>query len=108
MNLFDHPDHEPKRLRPRKLTEREKAALRSQHDDWLRYIVVSAFDGMAIGTAIALALIWFDINGIGSLLANSQHKTGYTLLLVGGLAHTFGMVVAGTAIWLRAVRESEE
>jgi hypothetical protein len=92
---------------PRQLTEAERAAVQAEHWSWLRYIAISACDGMALGALIAVTLIRLDVQHIGSMLARSSHELGYTALLIAGFAHTFGMVVSGTAIWLRATERRE-
>ena len=95
------------RFPPRALTEAERAAVRAEHWSWIRFIVLSACDGMALGALIAVLIIRLDIHDIGTMLAASRHEFGYTALLIGGFAHTFGMVIAGTAIWLRATESNE-
>lgn len=92
----------------RKLTETERQKIRHEHSSWLRHIAVGAIDGVLVGMFVGLAIIGFDINGIGSMLANSKHQIGYTLLLLAGLAQTFGMVSAGMAVWLKATQEDED
>ena len=89
------------------LTDLERAVIRGEHFNWLKYIARAALDGMLIGLAVGLAIIFFDINSIGSMLQKSQNQMGYTLMLLGGLAHTFGMVSAGMSIWIKATQEEE-
>ena len=91
----------------RRYNEAERAAVKTQHWSWIRFIFLSALDGMAIGALIAIVIIKLDLHGVGTMLANSNHQTGYTLLLIGSFAHTFGMVVCGSAIWLRATEEDK-
>ena len=91
----------------RLLTEEERAAVRAQHWSWIRYIILSAADGMALGALVAVAIIRLDLHNIGSMLANSQHEFGYTALLIASFAHTFGMVAASSAIWLRATEPED-
>ncbi len=95
-NRFDKP-----------LTDEDRKQIRAEHFNWLRYIARAALDGALIGLAVGLAVIFFDINGIGSMLHKSQNQTGYTVMLLGALAHTFAMVSAGMAIWIRATQEEE-
>ena len=102
------PDsNEPDQRSRRIVTEAERKAVKAQHWYWLRFIAVSALDGMAIGALVAIAIIKLDLHGVGTMLANSNHQTGYTLLLIGSFAHTFGMVVCGSAIWLRSTEEDK-
>ncbi len=86
------------------MSEAEREAAHALHWDWLKYIATSVADGAALGAVVALAIIGLNYKGIGDMLANSQHSTGYTLLLIFGFAYTFAMVVSGTAIWFRATR----
>lgn len=92
---------------PRKITEKERARIRAQHSEWLRHIAIAAIDGILIGFAVGVAIIYFDINGIGTMLGRSDHQIGYTFMLLAGLAHTFGMVSAGMSIWLKATQENK-
>lgn len=94
------PDEEIHEQRP--LTPAEREELQAEHRSWIRYIFLSALDGMALGALVAVVLIQFDVNGIGQLLANSAHPWGFKAMLIVGFAHTFGMVVTGLAIWWRA------
>ena len=111
MNLnskIPDPSEEKRKPPPRPLSEAERRAVRAQHWDWVRYILISAADGAALGALIGVLIIRFNFHDIGDMLAASPHATGYTLMLIIGLAHTFGMVSAGTAIWLRATQEEDE
>lgn len=99
------PDEEKIEQRP--LTQAEREELRAEHRSWIRYIFLSALDGIALGALVAVVLIQFDVNGIGQLLANSAHPWGFALMLIVGFAHTFGMVVSGLAIWWRAVGKQD-
>ncbi|MGI9399747.1 MAG: hypothetical protein ACR2O0_00710 [Rhizobiaceae bacterium] len=99
----NEPDQGPRRI----VTEAERAAVKAQHWSWIRFIFLSALDGMAIGALVAIAIIRLDLHGVGTMMANSNHQTGYTLLLIGSFAHTFSMVVCGSAIWLRSTEEDK-
>lgn len=100
--------NEPKYKRPqRKLSDAERTEIRNEHASWLKHIAIGAIDGVLVGIAVGLAIIWLDINGIGTMLARSGNQLGYTALLLAGLAQTFGMVAAGAAIWLRATKEED-
>lgn len=99
----DGADRRPQRP----LSEAERRAVNAEHWDWLKYIAISAADGAALGALIAVLIIRFNLHEIGDLLANSAHSAGYTLMLIIGMAHTFGMVAAGTAIWIRATQDKE-
>lgn len=103
----DSPDNGGEKPPPRQLTEAERRAVRAEHWGWIRYIALSAADGAALGALLAVLIIRFNFHEIGDMLAASPHATGYTLMLIVGMAHTFGMVAAGTAIWLRATQEKD-
>lgn len=100
----DDPDTNPK---PKPVTPAQREKMRAEHWSWLRFIFLAACDGMALGALVAVLAIRFNMNGIGDLLASSDHQAGYTLMLVAGFAHTFGMVVSGCAIWWRATSEQD-
>ncbi len=89
----------------RKVSEAERAEIRREHDAWLRTIMIGAIDGALIGIAVGVAIIGLDINGIGAMLSRSSNQIGYTFMLLAGLAHTFGMVVAGMSIWLKSTED---
>ena len=99
----DHPDREEGYRPPKhKLSEAEKERLKHQHWDWLSFIALCALGGIATGALVAWAVLRFDINGIGSMIARSGHWMGYTALLVGGFASTFGMITMGIGIMVRS------
>lgn len=89
----------------RKISDAERAEIRKEHDSWLRTIMIGAIDGVLIGIAVGIGIIVMDINGIGTMLNNSSNQIGYTLLLLAGLAQTFGMVVAGMSVWLKSTED---
>lgn len=103
----DHPDAPVEAPPVRPLTAREKARLEAQHWSWIRMIAGQSLAGMAIGALAALAVIYLDINQIGSMIAASPNRGVATALLLWGFASIFGMATAGTAIWMRAVYGDE-
>ena len=99
----DHPDREEGyQPEKRKLSEAEKERLKLQHWDWIGFIALCALGGIAVGALAAWAVLRFDINGIGSMIARSGYWMGYTALLVGSFASTFGMISMGIGIMVRS------
>lgn len=98
----DRPEEQEEKRWRRPLSEREKANIREEHKSWLIYIALLALGGITLGVVIAAGVIQLDVNGIGSMLARSPNRVGFTLLFAGGLASTFGMVVMGVGIMIRA------
>jgi hypothetical protein len=98
------PDHKGWKPDKRKMTEARRAELKGQHRDWIRHILVSALVGMALGVIAAAILLKLDFNGLGTMLASSHHRFGYTALLVIGFAYTASMVAMGVGITLKAVK----
>lgn len=64
--------------------------------------------GIFIGILCAWLIMQYDINRIGTMIANSDDRFVFTFLLMSGFAVTFAMVAVGTAIWMRAVHEEDE
>lgn len=101
-------DRPPLHERERKsLNERERKRLTNQHQDWLRFIAFWSFAGAVAGILLVWAMVQFDFGGIGSLLARSGQRIGYTALLAAGFASLFGAAVCGVAIMIRADRGGE-
>lgn len=89
------------------MSEQEKERLRLQHKDWIGTIIFHSIAGFIMGALIVAAIMWLDINGIGSMIANSDKKIALITLLVAGFGSTFGMAVSGTAIWFKATEQKE-
>ena len=63
----------------------------------IRFLIVHAANGMAIGSSFLLLAIWFNVGGIGSLL--DKDTTGLaTFILFFQNALTFGAVSMGVAV----------
>lgn len=99
----EHPEAPVRNQPQRPMSEREKSRIAAQHRSWISMIIMQSGVGAIIGTMLALAVMHYDINRIGSMIASSKDGIGYSLLFIFGFATLFGMVVSGTAIWLRAV-----
>jgi len=105
--MIDPEDDEDKRYKP-PMTEQEKERLRLQHKDWINTIIFHSAAGFLFGALAVVAILWLDINGIGSMVANSDRKIAFVVLLVAGFGSTFGMAVSGTAIWFKATEDTQE
>ena len=73
---------------------------RDDHREMMRFLALNALAGALIGLAVAGAILWFDIGGLGVLVARSANPVLPVLLLAGPLAITFAATVAGSAIML--------
>lgn len=103
----DHPDHAVEAPPQRPMSQRERDQIAAQHRSWISMIILQSAVGIVIGTLLALAVMHYDINRIGTMIAASKDGPAYAALFIFGFATLFGMVVSGTAIWLRAVSEEE-
>ena len=63
----------------------------------IRFMLVHIANGMVIGCAFLLGLIWFDVGGLGRLLAKDQSGLA-TFVLFFQTALTFGAVSMGVAV----------
>jgi hypothetical protein len=63
----------------------------------IRFMLVHAANGMAIGCTFLLILIWFDIFGVGALLTKDRSGLA-TAVLFFQTALTFGAVSMGVAV----------
>lgn len=86
----------------RRLTPGAQAILRREHASWIRHIVKSALVGFALGIICAVVFLRLDFNGLGSMLASSPNRWGYTALLLVGFAYTGGLLVMGAGIMAKA------
>lgn len=76
---------------------REEA--RRDHARMLRFLAFNAALGMALGLAVAAAILLFDVGGIGSRVARSTDPFLPLLLIGFPMALIFGGAVTATAIW---------
>lgn len=87
------------------ITPKERDRLKKQHNHWLWLIALSTLAGGVIGVLIVWSILYFDIGNLGSMLARSQHRFGYTALLTAGFASLFGMAICGATIMFEADRK---
>jgi hypothetical protein len=66
--------------------------------DLIRLVLWNGLAGAMLGVLFAAFLVYWDVGGIGTLLARSDQPIPALLLLFGGFAVTFGSAVCGTAI----------
>ncbi len=64
----------------------------------IRLLAWNALAGAVLGILFAAFLVYWDVAGLGSLLAKSDRPLPALFLLFGGFAITFGSAVCGTAI----------
>lgn len=89
------------------ISPQEQARIKAEHNRWLWVIALGTLAGGVLGVCVAWAIIYFDVGNLGSMLARSNHRIGYTALLTAGFASLFGMTVAGAAIMYEADRPRE-
>ncbi len=63
----------------------------------VRFMLTHVANGMAIGCASLLGMIWFDVLGLGTLL-EKDHSGLATAVLFFQTAMTFGAVSMGVAV----------
>ena len=72
----------------------------------LKFLFRSMCDGIAIGWALLLFLIWSDIGGIGTMIHTSSLGEMATAMLAVVFAITFGSVGMGVAIFTQSDDDS--
>ncbi len=75
--------------------------MRPRKDDpyWLiRYVAISAGEGIAAGWVLLLILIYMDIGGLGSLVHSSDTGAVALIVLLVSFAVTFGVVGIGIRV----------
>jgi len=73
-------------------------AAREDHWQMLRFMAVNAAAGVVLGILCAVAIIWLDIGGIGTRIAQAANPVVPVLLLVVPFATVFGGLVTASAI----------
>jgi len=63
----------------------------------IRFMLIHVANGMVIGCCFLFALIWFDVLGMGALLAKDESGLA-TAVLFFQTALTFGAVSMGVAV----------
>jgi hypothetical protein len=73
---------------------------RRDHREMLWFLAINAAFGMAIGVAVAAALVWFNLYGLGAHIIRSQMPALSFAMMAVPLAFTFGGAVTASAIML--------
>lgn len=68
----------------------------------IRFLLRSMCDGIAVGWALLLAILWSDVGGVGTLAQNSPLGEMAVAMLAVVFAITFGSVGMGVAIFLES------
>jgi hypothetical protein len=58
----------------------------------VRFVLISAADGIAAGWLTLLALLWLDVGGLGSRVHGSANAELAVLMLAGAFAVTFSYI----------------
>ncbi|WP_136656277.1 hypothetical protein [Nitratireductor sp. XY-223] len=66
----------------------------------VRFVIANSFIGMCIGWALAAAVVYFDINGFGSLVLESRHVATALFIMFFSFGITFGFAYLTTAVLL--------
>lgn len=93
--------------KPIRFSQARKDAVDEQHALWLRYIGLYGLIGVFMGVGIATAILFLDINHIGTMIGKSHNPWLYRFLIGTGFACTFGMVSMGTAIMFGTAEPDE-
>ncbi|MFN7101258.1 MAG: hypothetical protein ACK4N1_01415 [Pseudorhizobium sp.] len=73
---------------------------RRDHREMLWFLAINAAFGMGIGVALASAMVWFNLYGLGMHISRSQMPVLSFAMMAVPLALTFGGAVTATAIML--------
>lgn len=66
----------------------------------IRFVVTNSLIGMIIGWLVAAAVVYFDINGFGSLVMQSSHVFVALFIMFLSFGTTFGFAYLTTAVLL--------
>ncbi len=66
----------------------------------IRFVLVNAAIGMLIGWGIAMAVLWFDLGGFGTMMARSGNMLVALFVLFISFGSTFAFAYLATAVWL--------
>jgi len=64
----------------------------------VKYVAISALDGVAAGWTFLLILLWADIGGLGTLVHGSEHSVVALITLLLSFGVTFSLVGLGWRI----------
>jgi hypothetical protein len=66
----------------------------------IRFVVLNSIVGILIGWAIAAALLWMNVSGLGDMFVRSDSKPVILALLGMSFGVTFGFAYLSTAVML--------
>ncbi len=66
----------------------------------IQFLLRSMCDGIAVGWALLLAILWSDLGGIGSMVRASSVGEMAVAMLAAVFAITFGSVGMGIAVFM--------
>ncbi|QBK30326.1 hypothetical protein [Roseitalea porphyridii] len=66
----------------------------------IRFVVLNSIVGILIGWAIAAALLWMNVSGLGDMFVRSDSKPVILALLGISFGVTFGFAYLSTAVML--------
>jgi len=66
----------------------------------IRFVVFNSIVGVLIGWAIAAALLWMNVSGLGDMFVRSDSKPVILALLGMSFGVTFGFAYLSTAVML--------
>lgn len=78
------------------------------HREMLWFLAINAAFGMALGLCVASALFWFNLYGLGTLIARAQQPLLSFMMIAVPLALTFGGAVTASAIMLMPYRRKKQ
>jgi len=58
----------------------------------MRYVAISAADGIAAGWTCVLLLLWFDVAGLGTLVHNDRDPLAWLFILLMSFGVSFGFL----------------
>ncbi|MGB7334657.1 MAG: hypothetical protein WBD01_02595 [Salaquimonas sp.] len=96
------------KIQKKKMSAEKRRELEAQHWSWIKFIIVCAFIGGAIGVITVWMILHFNIGDLGGMLARSSHRLAVTALLSAGFASTFGMIAMGVGIMIRSGMSGEK
>ncbi len=73
----------------------------------VRFVMINSVIGVLIGWAIAAALLWFNISGLGDMFMRSDSKPVIVALMGMSFGVTFGFAYLSTAVMLLPTRKDD-
>ena len=73
----------------------------------VRFVMINSAIGIFIGWAIAAALLWFNISGLGDMYMRSDVKPIILALMGMSFGVTFGFAYLATAVMLMPTNKDE-